>query len=299
MAGVSGGIALAGGLANAYSAVKGAGGGGAKIPKWQKKAMKENWKYGKDVAANMTTAGFTPDQLTAQQGIRDSQGYLDADLAAAQAQAGELSQDISPDDIRTFYNPFENDVVNTFIDDLGQIRGMEDLRVNDLAEKSKAFGGDRDAVYRATSMDALNRTAASNIAGLRHAGYQTASGNAMQNRALRLTGNAQLADLISQRRENRFGELGALGGSGALQQAQDQFERDLGQRQLDVRMRAAGTPAPQGGGTYQNPLATGLAAFQDGVGAVRNLQSLWGRVRGPTKYDVNVPRGPGSWPTDY
>jgi hypothetical protein len=273
--------AVVGGLANAYSASKSGKGGGGGTPKWQLKAGQENYDYGKGVAERQSVAPMNADQLAAQQGVRDSQGYLAGDMEAAQGTASSLAGGVTADDIRGFYNPYENDVVNSYLDDLKQMRGTQDAAVSDRAQAARAFGGDREAVYRASIQGDLDRTGASTLSGIRSRGYELASSNALNNQGLRISGNDQLAQLIEARRRARYQDIGALSASGSQQQEFDQYSRDLDQRRLATRLNAAGTPQTSGPSNPQNRFAAGLAGFQDGVGAVRDLQGLWGTIRNP------------------
>lgn len=284
--------AVVGGVASAAGAMRGGGGGGGGMPKWQAKAMKENSDYSRQVAAGQSVAPINADQLSAYQGVRDSQGYLADDMAGAQDTAGRLAGGVTADDIRGFYNPYEDDVVNSYLGDLQQMRGTQDAAVSDRAQQAGAFGGDREAVYRASIQGDLDRTGATTLAGIRSRGYEGARDTALSNQGLRISGNDQLTQLIEARRRARYGDLAALGGVGGQLQGQDQYARDLDQRRLDTRLAGAGTPTSGPTGPSQNRFATGMAAFQDGVGAVRDLQGLWGSIRTPVPQPSNRSDGP-------
>lgn len=278
MAGVSGALALGGAVAGAVSGSSGGGGGGG-IPKWARKARKANYGSAQDAAAGMSVAGFTPDQLGAMEGVRDFQGYLDSDMSDAQAEAKRLSGGIGEQDIAQFYNPFENDVVGAFLGDLQAMRKQNGLVANDLAERSNAFGGDRDAVYRAVSNGELDRTAASSIAGLRSSGFNTAVSGALSNRGLQLAGNAQLSSLIESRRAARLQELQALMASGALQQDRAQRVANLpADRVKFLSDYLNGVPynAPS---TPYDPVAGAITGFQGGYGMGTDLAGLISRMK--------------------
>jgi hypothetical protein len=278
MAGISGTIGAIGGIAGAAGSLMGGGPAAGGIPKWKKKADKENWKYGKGVAERMTTAPQSADELAGIQGVRDMQGFLDPDLAGAQATAGQLAQGISHADIQNFYNPFENDVVGAFMGDLDEMRGRTDLDVNSQAEAAGAFGGGREAVLRGQLQGERERYGAGALSDIRSRGYEGARDTALSNQQLRIGGNAQLADMILARRRGRASDVGALYGSGLAQRGYDQESRDLEQRQLDVRLRAAGGPAQPGpaGGPGGGGLLGAMAGFQDGYRGAQDLYGIWG-----------------------
>jgi hypothetical protein len=155
------------------------------------------------------------------------------------------------------------------------MRGLNNLDANDLAEKSDAFGGDRDAVYRAVSAGELDRNAMSSIASLRHAGYDTAGRMALTNHGLQLNGNAQLQDIINARRSARYQDIGALLDSGGMQQTQQQREYDLPMDRLRFRQEMLGPlqQAPISGGGDQ--VGAAMAGYQDGYNTVSGLTTGW------------------------
>lgn len=280
MAGVTAALGAAGALAGAVQGARGGGGSPGGMPKWARKAQKSLYGDARGVANGMTVAGFTPDQLAAMQGARDFQGYLDPDMAAAQAGARDLAGGVNAGDIRKFYNPFENDVVGSFLGDLSAMRGQNNLVANDLAEKSGAFGGDRDAVYRAVSNGELDRTAATSIAGLRASGYNTAMSGALNNHGMQLAGNAQLSALINARRQAKLQELQVLLSSGNMQQ-------DLAQRGANLpadRIKFLsdflnGVPMNPASGPRPDPIAGAMTGFQGGYGMGTDIAGLLSQMR--------------------
>lgn len=263
-------ISAVGGIAGAVQGASGGGGGG--MPRWMRRAQRANYDMAQNVP--MGVAGFTRDERAAHRGVRGLQGYLESDARGATRTARELSQGIGADDIRKFYNPYEQDVVNSFLGDLDVMKGQNNLIANDLAEKSSAFGGDRDAVYRAVSGGELDRTAASSIGALRHAGYSTAGQLALGNHGLRLAGNDQLRQMIESRRGFRGDSLRMLASSGADQRALNQARMNLPQDRLRLMMEAANQQFDPNGRQNYDSVGGALAGYQGGYQTMQDILDL-------------------------
>jgi hypothetical protein len=299
MAGVSAAVGLGSAL---YGAVQGANGGGSSggIPRWQRKAMKGLYGDAGDVAQGMSVAPFNADQQAAMGGIRNAGNYLGGWYKQATNQANDLAQGINAGDVSKFYNPYEQDVVGAYLKDVNTMHGQEDLRVNDAAEAAKAFGGDREAVYRAVSQGQIDDNAERNLAGIRSTGYQTALQAALQNHGLQLTGNAQLQQLLDARRANHMQDLGALMQSGTMQQELAQRMRDLPQARLQFQqsmMQPYYNPPSQ----PYDPVAGAITGFQGGYDMGSDIGGLLSRVLGNSRAMIPQPSGgisinPGQFP---
>lgn len=273
--------AVVGGVASAASAansIANSGGGGS--PKWQRR----NQKRISSDAMGMTqqVAGFSPDQLAAMQGVRDMQGRYDGDYASAQARADQLAGGVTQDDIRQFYNPFENDAVSAYLNDLQAMRGRQDVAVNDAARAAGAFGGDREAVYRAVMQGEMDRTGATTLANMRMQGYGNAVNAALSNMGYRQAGNAQLANLIGQRQLAGYQDINALNASGLLQQQlqQRQFDAPLDTLRFRTEINNPGSYArPESSGG--DPIAAALHGFQGGMQGVQGAIDAWNALRTP------------------
>lgn len=287
------GGAAVGAVGSVISANQASGGG---PPKWQRQQQKRLVQQ-----SNMhqqEVAGFSEDQQRAMMGIRDMQGRYDPMYADAQDRARAMAASgVTADDISRFYNPFENDAVAAYLADLQHMRGMQDVAVSDAARAAKAFGGDREAVYRANMQGNMDRTGAMTLANMRMQGYTNAVDAAMRDYSGRLQGNQQLANLIDARRVSQGDELGALNASGLLQQ-------QLAQRQLDapldtLRFRSDinnpgsnyGRPAQPG----VDPIAAALQGFQGGYQAVQGAMDWW---KNRQTFDPNG-AGTGGFTPDY
>jgi hypothetical protein len=254
--------------ATAYAANKSAGsnqrGSGVQtstqsLPIWQQQQILRGYDAVNNVAGRSATdavAGFTGDQLNAMDSIRNNQGMGQAGLSSAIDRAGTVANGVnySDVDINKYMNPYDSSVVDSTVNDLMRIRGLNSAAIKSQAEQSGAWGGDRAVVADSLNNESADRTAASTIANLRYQGFNTASQLAqndasmknqfaINNGQLMLSGNDQLARMIQQRRDAAYGDSAALLSSGNQQQG-------LNQARDDWAVQAAQLVAGTGPGNY-------------------------------------------------
>jgi hypothetical protein len=203
-----------------------------------------------------------------------------------QAGAGYTPTMIRPDQALTqqYFNPFEQQVVDTSLADMEQARQRAVQQMGQQATAARAFGGSRHGVAEALTSGEYGRQAGSMVANLRNQGYQQALQLAqqqqMQNQAAGLQG-AQFRLGAA----NQLGQMGqaqtgadylaaqtAMGLGGARQQfAQQQMDaaRNLGLERLGIMQSALGLQMPGMGGststpTYTNPAAGALGGAMAG-----------------------------------
>ena len=203
-----------------------------------------------------------------------------------QAGAGYTPTMIRPDQALTqqYFNPFEQQVVDTSLADMEQARQRAVQQMGQQATAARAFGGSRHGVAEALTSGEYGRQAGSMVANLRNQGYQQALQLAqqqqMQNQAAGLQG-AQFRLGAAQ----QLGQMGqaqtgadlmaaqtAMGLGGARQQfAQQQMDaaRNLGLERLGIMQSALGLQMPGMGGststpTYTNPAAGALGGAMAG-----------------------------------
>jgi hypothetical protein len=203
-----------------------------------------------------------------------------------QAGAGYTPTMIRPDQALTqqYYNPFEQQVVDTSLADMEQARQRAVQQMGQQATAARAFGGSRHGVAEALTSGEYGRQAGSMVANLRNQGYQQALQLAqqqqLQNQAAGLQG-AQFRLGAAQ----QLGQMGqaqtgadylaaqtAMGLGGARQQfAQQQMDaaRNLGLERLGIMQSALGLQMPGMGGststpTYTNPAAGALGGAMAG-----------------------------------
>jgi hypothetical protein len=194
-----------------------------------------------------------------------------------QAGAGYTPTMIRPDQALTqqYYNPYEQQVVDTSLADMEQARQRAVQQMGQQATAARAFGGSRHGVAEALTSGEYGKQAGSMVANLRNQGYQQALQLAqqqqMQNQAAGLQG-AQFRLGAA----NQLGQMGqaqtgadylaaqtAMGLGGARQQfAQQQLDaqRNLGLERLGIMQSALGLQVPSMGGSTSTPMYTNPAA---------------------------------------
>ena len=258
---------------------KDGGGGGTQVVQQTvdpqiKGAYLGNVDFARQVANQMGTrqfAGFDPlYQMGEAQALQAGQGVGRQQLGTAgqltQAAAGFAPTMIRPDSalVQQYYNPFEQRVIDTGLQDLERARQQAVQQMGQQAMASRAFGGSRHGVAEALTSGEFGRQAGSLVANLRSQGFQNAMQQAMQqqlaNQAAGMSG-AQFRLGAAQ----QLGQMGqaqtaadllaaqtAMGLGGARQQfTQQQLDaaRQLGMERLGIMQSALGLQMPGMGGT--------------------------------------------------
>lgn len=281
-------ISIGMGVAGAASSLFGGGSSGGP-PKWAKRAQRAIVDEAGRVRSDI--ADFTPDELAAMEQVRGLQGFGDADMAEAQANASRYATGIGANDIRAFYNPFEDDVVGAFQGDLEEQRRRAAMQRGQQFSAAGAFGDDREGVYRANLDADYDRTGALAIGDMRMQGYNMASQNALNSRSLALTGNDQLSRLIEQRRMQRYGDADVLSQQGFAQRTRQQQVNDNPMRMLEFR---SGMVAPALGiesNPRQDPIAGAVQGFQGGYRAGQSITDWWNSRKTPTQQPAQPKSG--------
>lgn len=129
---------------------------------------------------NKTSSSGTMNQT--QTNYLGQQG-LNAINAGLDRIGGYQYQGATPELIDRFQNPYQQDVIDATMSDLGRQQQMSLQQGGDAAQAAGAFGGSRHGVADALSREAYDRNAAGTIAGLRQQGFNTALGAAQQEAA--------------------------------------------------------------------------------------------------------------------
>ncbi len=223
--------------------------------------------------SGQTQAGFTPDQLTAQQGIRDfaTQGapsIMNPALSAYQ-------QNLDPSMIDVANNPYVNNMAQAAAD-----RAMSSVQDN-LADirggaiMSGGYGGGRQGIAEGNAIagaaDAANQAAAQI--------YSNAYGQGLgqQRATLGMTGGLMQAG---------FSPYSALGASGGQQQqreqaliqdamAQQEFEQNLPYQQLKQYQSGITGFSPLVGNAGQSISTTPGASAMSNLGGLAQMYSLF------------------------
>lgn len=159
-------------------------------------------------------AGFSPDQMAAFSNIRGANGAYQPYFDKAGGYLDSANQDIwgqipefNEETISKYYNPYENDVVNTTLDDLRRFNAGQQEDLTGSAIRAGAWGGSGAEDAKMNLAGEQTRGAASTIAGLRSSGYNTAAGLLTADR------QAQL-DALKSSRSNALQSAGIAGGMG-------------------------------------------------------------------------------------
>lgn len=125
----------------------------------------------------------------------------------------------SPSGIESFYNPYEESVIDQAILDAQKANEIQGIKDRSRAVSSGAYGGSRGRLMEQERESAFGRGMAEGIAGLRAKGYDTAGGRAFTAGQGLGTMGANFANLGLdaqtglQKQVDTFGKLGATGRS--------------------------------------------------------------------------------------
>ena len=148
----------------------------------------------------------------AQAGLGSFQPFLtQAQIASGAAVSPQIAQE--------FMSPYQQQVIDTTLEEFDRQRAMQEQRISDQAVASGAFGGGRQGVLESEFRTGSDRERAAIQAQLLQQGY----GQAQQLAAQRFGQQQGLAQLVPGLQKQDVGTLGQLG---ALNQAQRQAELD-------------------------------------------------------------------------
>ena len=116
-----------------------------------------------------------------------------------------------PRGISSFYNPFEEDVVQQTLKDVREGLATSDMGLRDQAVSAGAFGGSRSRLRRGELAENVARGAAEQIGAIRSGGFSDAANRAQQAFEAQQQRQAGLAGLQS----NIAGQLGGFAGQEA------------------------------------------------------------------------------------
>ena len=214
-------------------------------------------------AANVSRAG------TVRGADEISQGLMSGRDLTNQANLTGMgsTQAFNPSGIGSFYNPFEDRVVQQTLTDLDRQGAQQDMALRDRAVSSGAFGGSRGRLAQGELARQQERGVAEAIAGIRSGGYQDSANRAQQAFESQQGRQAQLAGLQSQLGQGMFG-MGLQGGQG-LAGLGSQFSQGFGQLGQQY-----GSMAPALQGLQQNDINQQLALGGLGRGRQQSLMDL-------------------------
>lgn len=196
-------------------------------------------------------AGFSPDQLAAFQGVRESQGIADPYIQGASSLVGQSLGFADPSrfnaqELSRYYNPYQQNVINATMANMKEMNASQQNQLTGDAIMKGYMGGDRAGIARAELARQQALTNNQTLAGLQQQGYQQAIDqyNKQQQTALGASqsGAYSLGQLGTQAQNAAMQGIQALLGTGGMQQ-------QLGQQQLqnayEQWQRAQGYPYQQ------------------------------------------------------
>lgn len=210
--------------------------------------------YMRNLSQAQSVAGALP--------VREFAGFNPLYQAGEEMVTNEALTPFTGESIQQFMNPYETDVIQRALGDVGGALDVQRLKDRQAATAAKAFGGSRQGVAESLTNAAAIKQAADTAAQMRAAGYGTAANLAQYARGANISGGQAVMGLGGARQQ--------------LEQAQLDALRNIGLEKLGVASGALGINLPNLGMTqtqpyYQNRASSGLggalAGYQLGGGS--------------------------------
>jgi hypothetical protein len=187
--------------------------------------------------------------------VRQFAGFNPLYTAGEQQVTNEALNPFTGESIQKFMNPYENEVVQRALADVGGALDTQRLRDRQSATAARAFGGSRQGVQESLTNAAAIKQAADTAAQMRAAGYGQAANLAQYARGANISGGQAV--------------MGLGGARQALEQAQMDAARNIGLEKLGIATGGLSTQLPNLGMTqtqpyYQNRTAGGLGGAAAG-----------------------------------
>ena len=164
-------------------------------------------------------AGLAP-QVAGQDRLQiEAQKRAEAGLGSFQPFLDQAQASTGPQAFQQFMSPYQQQVIDTSLEEFDRQRAMQEQRIADQAAASGAFGGGRQGVLESEFRTGSNRDRALLQAQLLGQGFGQAQQAAQQNFANQMGLASALPGLQRQ-------DVSTLGSLGALNQAQTQAEKD-------------------------------------------------------------------------
>ena len=181
--------------------------------------------------------------------VRQFAGFNPLYTAGEQQVTNEALNPFTGESIQQFMNPYENEVVQRALADVGSSLETQRLRDRQAATAARAFGGSRQGVVESLTNAAAIKQAADTAAQLRAAGYGQAAQLAQYAKGANISGGQAV--------------MGLGGARQALEQAQLDALRNIGLEKFGVASGALTGQLPNLGMTttqpyYNNPLSGAL-----------------------------------------
>jgi len=187
--------------------------------------------------------------------VRQFAGFNPLYTAGEQQVTNEALTPFTGESIQQFMNPYENEVVQRSLADVGGALDIQRIRDRQAATAAKAFGGSRQGVAESLTNAAALKQAADTAAQLRASGYGQAAQLAQYAKGANISGGQAVMGLGGARQQ--------------LEQAQLDALRNIGLEKFGVASGALSGQLPNLGMTttqpyYQNRTAGGLGGAAAG-----------------------------------
>jgi hypothetical protein len=187
--------------------------------------------------------------------VRQFAGFNPLYTAGEQQVTNEALTPFTGESIQQFMNPYENEVVQRALADVGGALDTRRLQDRQAATAAKAFGGSRQGVAESLTNAAAIKQAADTAAQMRAAGYGQAAQLAQYAKGANISGGQAVMGLGGARQQ--------------LEQAQMDALRNIGLEKLQISSGGLSTQLPNLGMTttqpyYQNRTAGALGGAAAG-----------------------------------
>lgn len=187
--------------------------------------------YLRNVNQAQSVAGALP--------VRQFAGFNPLYQAGEEQVTNEALTPFTGESIQQFMNPYENEVVQRALADVGGSLETQRLKDRQAATAARAFGGSRQGVQESLTNAAAIKQAADTAAQLRAAGYGQAAGLAQYAKGANISGGQTVMGLGGARQQ--------------LEQAQMDALRNIGLEKLQIATGGLSTQLPNLGMTQTQP----------------------------------------------
>jgi len=197
--------------------------------------------YLRNVSQAQSVAGALP--------VRQFAGFNPLYTAGEQQVTNEALTPFTGESIQQFMNPYESEVVQRSLADVGGALDIQRIKDRQAATAAKAFGGSRQGVQESLTNAAALKQAADTAAQLRASGYGQAAQLAQYAKGANISGGQAVMGLGGARQQ--------------LEQAQMDAMRNIGLEKLGIASGGLTAQLPNLGMTqtqpyYTNPLSGAL-----------------------------------------
>jgi hypothetical protein len=171
--------------------------------------------------------------------VRQFAGFNPLYTAGEEMVTNQALTPFTGESIQQFMNPYENEVVQRALADVGSSLETQRLRDRQAATQARAFGGSRQGVAESLTNAAAIKQAADTAAQMRAAGYGQAANLAQYARGANISGGQTVMGLGGARQQ--------------LEQAQLDALRNIGLEKLQIATGGLSTSLPNLGMTETKP----------------------------------------------